>query len=160
MVLYSYLLVFLIIFSSDVDKTEYSVSNAISLTHPIQSEVQILSGFGKRVHPVLQTERKHTGIDYRVEFGDPVFSAAAGEVLKISYDNSYGHYLEIAHDNGFVTRYAQLSEISDDMKVGISVDESQQVALAGNSGQTTGTILHFELLLDGQAIDPILFFEN
>lgn len=116
---------------------------------PISGE--IASGFGPRVHPILQTSRMHTGVDYAAAVGDPVRAAAAGEVSFAAEEAGYGKKVAIRHAAGFETVYAQLSEIS--VSKGDCVDAG---ALIGRAGATeSGPHLHFEVLVNGRFIDPV-----
>lgn len=112
---------------------------------------EIISPFGPRVHPLLQTSRMHTGVDYAAEVGEPVRAAAAGEVSIAGEEGDYGKYVRVRHAGGFETAYAQLSEIS--VSKGDCVDVG---ALIGRAGATdSGPHLHFEVLLRGRFLDPI-----
>jgi murein DD-endopeptidase MepM/ murein hydrolase activator NlpD len=118
---------------------------------PVSGEV--VSGFGPRVHPILQTTRMHTGVDYAASVGDLVRAAATGEVLYASEEAGYGKYVRLRHASGFETAYARLSEIS--VSKGDCVDAG---ALIGRVGATeSGPHLHFEVLVNGRFIDPVRF---
>jgi murein DD-endopeptidase MepM/ murein hydrolase activator NlpD len=117
-------------------------------SRPIGGE--IVSAFGPKVHPILQTTRMHTGVDYAAAVGDPVRAAAAGEVLSTSENAGYGKSVRLRHAAGFETVYAQLSEIS--VSKGDCIDAG---ALVGRAGATDlGPHLHFEVLLHGRFLDP------
>src|SRR5205085_3116422 len=110
----------------------------------------IVSGFGPRVHPILQTSRMHTGVDYAASVGDPVRAAAAGEVSFAAEDAGYGKKIVVRHAAGFETVYAQLSEIS--VAKGDCIDAG---VLIGRAGATeSGAHLHFEVALNGRFLDP------
>jgi murein DD-endopeptidase MepM/ murein hydrolase activator NlpD len=118
-------------------------------SRPVGGEV--VSPFGPRVHPLLQTTRMHTGVDYAAAVGDPVRAAAAGEVTFAAEDAGYGKKVAIRHAAGFETAYAQLSEIS--VSRGDCIEAG---ALIGRAGATeTGPHLHFEVLANGRFIDPV-----
>jgi len=112
---------------------------------------EIVSPFGPRVHPILQTSRMHTGVDYAAAAGDPVRAAAAGEVSFAAEEAGYSKKVAVRHAAGFETVYAQLSEIS--VRTGDCLDSG---ALIGRVGATeSGPHLHFEVLLHGRFIDPV-----
>jgi murein DD-endopeptidase MepM/ murein hydrolase activator NlpD len=111
---------------------------------------EIVSPFGPRVHPVLQTTRMHTGVDYAATVGDPVRAAAAGEVLFADDKAGYGKYVAIRHSGGFETAYAQLNEIS--VGKGDCIDAGAVIGTAGTT--ESGPHLHFEVLLHGRFLDP------
>lgn len=105
--------------------------------------------------------RKHDGLDLRAARGTPVLSAAAGTVSvsvgdrpaprQVGKDSTYGNWIEIRHAGGFSTRYAHLGSVS--VNRGQTVSAGQVIGLSGNSG-TTDPHLHFELLLNREAVDP------
>jgi murein DD-endopeptidase MepM/ murein hydrolase activator NlpD len=114
---------------------------------------EIVSPFGPRVHPILQTFRMHTGVDYAAAVGDPVRAAAAGEVSFAAEEAGYGKKVAIRHAAGFETVYAQLSEIS--VSKGDCIDAGAVVGMAGAT--EAGPRLHFEVLLHGRFLDPVRF---
>jgi murein DD-endopeptidase MepM/ murein hydrolase activator NlpD len=118
---------------------------------PIAGE--IISPFGPRVHPILQTSRMHTGVDYAAAVGDPVRAAAAGEVSFADDKAGYGKYVAVRHSGGFETTYAQLNEIS--VRKGDCIDAGAVIGTAGTTD--LGPRLHFEVLLHGRFLDPVRF---
>ena len=113
------------------------------------------SGFGFRTDPFNGRAALHTGLDFPAEIGTPILAAAGGMVITREWHAGYGHVLEIDHGNGLVTRYAHCSSIEVD--VGALVKRGQLVAKVGNSGRSTGSHLHFEVLVDGAPQDPARF---
>lgn len=113
------------------------------------------SGFGFRTDPINGRSALHTGLDFPAEVGTPIVAAAGGMVITKEWHAGYGHVLEIDHGNGLVTRYAHCSSI--DVEVGALVKRGQHVAKVGNSGRSTGSHLHFEVLLEGSPQDPARF---
>ena len=113
------------------------------------------SGFGFRADPIDGRAALHTGLDFPAEIGTPVLAAAGGIVVTRDWHVSYGNVLEIDHGNGLVTRYAHCSSI--EVHVGALVKRGQLVAKVGNSGRSTGSHLHFEVLVDGAPRDPARF---
>jgi len=106
----------------------------------------------------------HKGIDIAGTYLSPVYAAAAGEVVKSYYSYTYGNVVFVRHDNGFETVYAHLAKrtVSD----GDRVQQGETVGLMGNTGESTGTHLHFEIH-DGEwtvdkknAIDPFVVYGN
>ncbi|MCH8556644.1 MAG: M23 family metallopeptidase [Balneolia bacterium] len=148
--------------SSDANSstnTAESGETTITLVKPVHADAAIVHGFGPRQHPVTKEERQHTGIDFEVKTGDQVFAAGSGTVVFADYKSGYGNVVEIKHESGFVTRYAHLSEFQDGIVEGMEVEAGQNIALVGQSGTVSGPTLHFELLLDGEAVDPMLYME-
>ena len=113
------------------------------------------SGFGFRTDPINGRSALHTGLDFPAEIGTPIVAAAGGMVVTKEWHAGYGHVLEIDHGNGLLTRYAHCSSI--DVEVGALVKRGQLVAKVGNSGRSTGSHLHFEVLLEGSHQDPARF---
>lgn len=101
--------------------------------------------------------RLHKGIDLALNVGDTVRAALPGVVAKVSYDpGGYGHYVVVVHNNGMETRYAHLQ--SAITTLGQTVFAGQPLGLGGNSGNSTGPHLHFEVRYRGTALDPASLF--
>ena len=113
------------------------------------------SGFGFRTDPFNGRAALHMGLDFPAETGTPIHAAAGGIVITNEWHAAYGHLLEIDHGNGLVTRYAHCASI--EVAVGALVKRGQRVAKVGNSGRSTGSHLHFEVLVDGAPQDPARF---
>ncbi|HEY8296846.1 MAG TPA: M23 family metallopeptidase [Candidatus Baltobacteraceae bacterium] len=94
----------------------------------------------------------HPGVDLAANYGDTVHAAAAGTVVSAGWDGGYGKKVDIDHGNGYHTWYAHLSQI--DVHVGQSVYKNQSIALVGSTGFSTGPHLHYQVMLDGKAVDP------
>lgn len=113
------------------------------------------SGFGFRPDPFNGRSALHTGLDFPAEVGTPIHAAAGGLVRSAEWHPEYGRLLEIDHGNGLSTRYAHCS--SFEVGVGALVKRGQLVAKVGSSGRSTGSHLHFEVLVDGVPQDPARF---
>jgi murein DD-endopeptidase MepM/ murein hydrolase activator NlpD len=113
------------------------------------------SGFGFRTDPINGRSALHTGLDFPAEVGTPIQAAAGGIVVTRDWHAAYGNVLEIDHGNGLVTRYAHCSSI--EVPLGALVKRGQLVAKVGNTGRSTGSHLHFEVLVDGAPQDPARF---
>lgn len=116
---------------------------------------KLTSGFGKRLHPILGYSKMHTGVDFGAPIGTPIYSAGDGVVARASVMGGYGNVVDIEHGGGWMTRYAHLSKFKQGLKVGDKVKQGQTIALSGNSGRSTGPHLHFEIRLNGEAINPL-----
>ena len=102
--------------------------------------------------------RNHKGIDVKVYIGDTIVSAFDGKVRIVKYEaGGYGKYIVVRHGNGLETIYGHLSKQL--VKVGDEVRAGEPIGLGGNTGRSTGSHLHFETRLLGQAIDPALLFD-
>lgn len=101
--------------------------------------------------------RMHKGVDISLNVGDVVCAALPGVVGRIGYERGgYGHFVIVVHSDGVETRYAHLSRVT--ASVGQRVSAGEAIALGGNTGNSTGPHLHFEVRKQGKAIDPLLVF--
>lgn len=98
---------------------------------------------------------RHLGLDFAAPVGTPIVAADAGKVVEAGPAGAYGNLVEIAHGNGTRTRYAHLSSI--DVKKGQKVSRAQRLGGLGSTGNSTGPHLHFEVLRDGDQVDPEKF---
>lgn len=96
--------------------------------------------------------RMHTGMDLAVGTGNPIHASDGGKVIRASYYGGYGNCVEIEHSDGVVTRYAHCSKIL--VSVGDLVYQGQTIALVGNTGNSFGSHLHFEVIINGSAKNP------
>ena len=115
------------------------------------------SGFGYRSDPFTGGGAMHSGLDFKGPIGTPILAAADGTVTSVGWQGGYGKTIEITHANGLVTRYAHLS--SFDVNVGQKVERGVKIGGMGSTGRSTGPHLHFEVRLNGQAINPMKFLE-
>ena len=113
------------------------------------------SPFGWRIDPVNGQSALHTGLDFPSGQGTPIVAAAGGVVLVQEYHSSYGNMVEIDHGNDLVTRYAHASKVV--VKKGDLVKRGQKIAEVGTTGRSTGSHLHFEVLVQGVLHDPQKF---
>lgn len=119
---------------------------------------RITSNFGYRRDPFNRRGAMHNGIDFKGPFGSAIYSAAKGEVSFAGWKGGYGRTVEVTHTNGIVTRYAHLSRI--DVSVGQAVEPGATVGGLGSSGRSTGPHLHFEVRINGRAVNPRPFLET
>lgn len=119
----------------------------------------IVSGYGMREHPILKVRKMHEGIDFLVRRGTPVVTTGKGTIKEATYSPGYGNFVEVRHAQaGYVTRYAHLSEIPDDIRRGVEVDRGETIGYSGNSGRSTGPHLHYEVHeQSGGTLDPMRF---
>ncbi|WP_108811420.1 peptidoglycan DD-metalloendopeptidase family protein [Sphingorhabdus sp. Alg231-15] len=115
------------------------------------------SGYGYRRDPFTGGGAMHSGIDFKGPHGQPILSAASGKITHAGWKSGYGKTVEITHGNGLMTRYAHLSKIH--VATGQKVKQGLQVGAMGSTGRSTGTHLHFEVRLNGQAVNPRPFLE-
>jgi murein DD-endopeptidase MepM/ murein hydrolase activator NlpD len=109
----------------------------------------VVSGFGMR------WGRMHEGIDIGCAYGTPNRAAAAGKVIYAGWLGGYGNLVVVDHQNGLSTAYAHASSIL--VGVGQTVSQGQTVSLVGSTGRSSGPHLHFEVRVNGVAVDPLLY---
>jgi murein DD-endopeptidase MepM/ murein hydrolase activator NlpD len=115
------------------------------------------SGFGFRSDPFTGGGAMHAGLDFKGPVGTPILSAAEGRVTFAGFNGGYGKTVEITHANGLLTRYAHLSGVH--VTRGQMVHRGLQIGRMGSTGRSTGSHLHFEVRLNGRAINPRKFLE-
>lgn len=99
----------------------------------------------------------HTGLDIDGEYGDSVWAAKSGTVVSAGYNGSYGNEVVISHGDNLQTRYAHLQSIS--VSVGDEVEIGQEIGKEGSTGNSTGSHLHFEVLIDGSQVNPLPYIQ-
>jgi murein DD-endopeptidase MepM/ murein hydrolase activator NlpD len=110
------------------------------------------SGYGYRSDPFSGRRLFHQGIDFAGAEGGPIFSVAGGIVSLVESHPQYGNMVEIDHGNGYMTRYAHASKVL--VSEGQIVKRGQQIAEIGSTGRSTGPHVHFEVLREGQTVNP------
>jgi murein DD-endopeptidase MepM/ murein hydrolase activator NlpD len=109
----------------------------------------VVSGFGMR------WGRLHEGIDVTAPSGTPIWAAAAGTIIHAGWLGGYGNLVVVDHGNGLATAYAHASAIL--VGVGQAVAQGEVVSLVGSTGNSSGPHLHFEVRVNGSAVDPLLY---
>lgn len=127
------------------------------LRRPLGGGAQQTSPFGARVDPFLGRAAFHGGLDFRDAVGAPIHATAAGEVVTAGWVGGYGNMVEVSHGNGLSTRYGHMSAIS--VSVGDHVSAGTVVGKLGSTGRSTGPHLHYEVRIDGEAVDPSRFLK-
>jgi murein DD-endopeptidase MepM/ murein hydrolase activator NlpD len=115
----------------------------------------ISSYFGHRADPFTGRKAFHRGVDFAGPAGAQVVAVASGVVTYTKERFGYGKTVEINHGNGYVTRYAHNQKVL--VGIGETVKKGQPIALIGSTGRSTGPHLHFEVLKQGRAVDPMSF---
>lgn len=146
-------------------ENQLAVMENLVLNENLQKEVEpsgrpitkgwLSSYFGMRTHPISGRREMHKGIDFAGSMGGPVIAVAKGVVTYAGKRYSYGNLIEIAHGNGYSTRYAHNSRLM--VSVGDTVEKGFQIAEIGSSGRSTGPHVHFEVLKNGREVNPIPF---
>jgi murein DD-endopeptidase MepM/ murein hydrolase activator NlpD len=134
-------------------------SSAISIPslQPVQ-HVTFTSMFGVRSDPFRGSAAMHAGVDIPGAMGTPIYATADGVVSHAGRQGGYGNLIEINHGHGIETRYGHLSKIlvADNTRV----HRGQIIGLMGSTGRSTGTHLHYEVRIDGRAINPVPFLQS
>jgi murein DD-endopeptidase MepM/ murein hydrolase activator NlpD len=118
-------------------------------------EGYISSYFGERMDPFNGEQAMHKGVDFATDAGADVLAVASGIVTWAGPREGYGNLIEINHGNGYTTRYAHNAQTV--VAVGDTVQRGQAIAVVGSTGRSTGPHVHFEVLRDGQQIDPMAY---
>ena len=120
---------------------------------------RISSHFGYRTDPFYKVQKLHNGIDFSAPIGTHIYCSGDGVVEKVIKGNSgYGNNIVVDHGYGYKTRYAHLSKAY--VKVGQKVKRGEYIADVGNSGKSTAPHLHYEVIKNNKAINPVNFFFN
>jgi murein DD-endopeptidase MepM/ murein hydrolase activator NlpD len=133
-------------------ETRQALAAATPSIWPLVS-VWLTSGFGARPDPVTGEPELHTGLDIAADRGMPVHATADGTVESAGYDGGYGNCILIDHGFGIGTRYGHLSGYA--ISVGQAVKRGQVIGYVGSTGHTTGPHLHYEILLNGEPVNPL-----
>lgn len=122
---------------------------------PIRDEdARLVSGFGMRLHPLLNIRRMHTGVDWAAPTGTPILAAGNGVIEEAGHKGGYGNYIRIRHANGYQTAYGHISRYAPGVAPGVKVRQNQLVAYVGCTGLCQGPHVHFEILVNNQFVDP------
>jgi murein DD-endopeptidase MepM/ murein hydrolase activator NlpD len=124
------------------------------LRKPI-ADGELRSGFGMRYHPIMRYSKMHTGIDWSNRIGTPILAAGNGTVLKAGWSSGYGKHTEIQHANGYVTTYSHQSNFAAGIVPGAKVRQGQVIGYLGSTGLSTGPHLHYEVLVNGNFVNPM-----
>ena len=129
---------------------------AIPAFMPVK-DYRYTSSYGVRYDPFNGGAAMHAGTDMAGAQGEPIYAAASGTVLQAGRSGGYGNIVELAHGKGIDTRYGHLSAIL--VKPGEAVRQGQLIGRMGSTGRSTGTHLHYEVRIDGHAVNPRPFLD-
>src|SRR5262245_11218788 len=113
------------------------------------------SGFGLRRHPILGYTKMHTGVDWAAPSGTPIYASGNGTVEKIGWESGYGKYIRVRHNNGYETAYGHMTAYARGVGEGTRVRQGQVIGFVGSTGLSTGSHLHYEILVNGRFVDPM-----
>jgi murein DD-endopeptidase MepM/ murein hydrolase activator NlpD len=120
---------------------------------PIVNQIGLSSNYGTRIDPFTRLLAQHPGVDFSAPPGTPILAAGDGLVLRAEYDSAYGNFIEIAHADQFISKYAHASKVH--VKAGQRIQRGQVIAEVGNTGRSTGPHLHYEISHQGRMINPM-----
>jgi murein DD-endopeptidase MepM/ murein hydrolase activator NlpD len=113
------------------------------------------SGFGLRRHPILGYTKMHTGVDWAAPGGTPIYASGNGTVEKVGWESGYGKYVRVRHTNGYETAYGHMTAYARGIDEGTRVRQGQVIGFVGSTGLSTGSHLHYEILVNGRFVDPM-----
>ncbi len=124
------------------------------LRKPI-TDGEMRSGFGMRYHPILRYSKMHAGVDWANRVGTPILAAGNGTIALADWSSGYGRRVEIQHANGYMTTYSHMSGFARGIQEGARVRQGQLIGYLGSSGLSTGPHLHYEVMVNGNFVNPI-----
>jgi murein DD-endopeptidase MepM/ murein hydrolase activator NlpD len=131
---------------------QYNWLRALPIGPPIDARLGMTSNFGVRIDPITQQLAQHSGIDFITPTGTPIVASGDGTVIKSAFDPAYGNFIEIAHNEGFISKYAHNSKLL--VKIGQVVKRGQVIAHSGSTGRSTGPHLHYEIHQHNTYLNP------
>ena len=132
-------------------------SVAIPSRNPLAQE-RMTSTFGMREHPILGGRRAHKGVDLAAPAGTPVYATADGTVSRASWFSGYGLFISLEHGGEMQTRYGHMSRLN--VAEGQRVHKGDVIGFVGSTGNSTGPHLHYEVRVDGAAVNPVPYMQT
>ena len=116
---------------------------------------RISSHFGRRRHPIYKDVRVHWGVDYPAPTGSAIYAAGDGVIEAAQYRSGYGKYIRIRHNSEYSTAYGHMSGYAKGIRSGVRVKQGQLIGYVGSTGRSTGPHLHYEIIRNGQRVNPL-----
>ena len=116
---------------------------------------RLSSNFGMRKHPISGYNKMHKGVDFAAPKGTPIYAGGNGVIEFIGNNGGYGKYIRIRHNNEYKTAYAHLSGFKKGISKGTRVNQGEIIGYVGNTGNSTGPHLHYEILFNNKHINPL-----
>ena len=144
----------------EITKEKQKMILAIPSIQPINNRdlTRIASGYGMRMHPIYKILKMHKGMDFTAPIGTEIYATGDGVVIKAGWTGGYGKTIMIDHGYGYKTRYAHCSKFN--CVKGQKVKRGDHIGYVGNTGQSTGPHLHYEVFKNKKQINPVNFFFN
>ena len=131
---------------------------AVPSDKPVKT-AEFTSGYGIRSDPFRGGAARHQGIDLAAPIGTPIYATADGVISEAGYNSGgYGNLIKVDHGRGIETRYGHLSSIL--VRAGDRITRGQLIGRMGSTGRSTGSHLHYEVRIDGRAVNPIPFMKS
>ena len=116
---------------------------------------RLSSGFGMRKHPISGFNKIHKGVDFAAPTGTPIYAGGNGVIEYIGNNGGYGKYIRIRHNNEYKTAYAHLSKYNKNIYKGKRVIQGDIIGYVGNTGNSTGPHLHYEIIFQNKQVNPM-----
>ncbi|UYH54662.1 M23 family metallopeptidase [Qipengyuania sp. SS22] len=137
----------------ELDRTTPAAARVSVPSRMPLDDTRLTSDYGMRTHPVLGGRRSHKGVDLSAPTGTPIYATADGYISKAEWFSSYGKYVSIEHGANLQTRFAHMSDIA--VTAGSRVKKGDIIGYVGSTGRSTGPHLHYEVRIDGKAVNPV-----
>ena len=134
---------------------------AMPAIQPVSNKelTRLASGYGMRMHPIYKVMKMHTGVDFACQRGTPIYATGNGVVaVAVRNGGGYGYEVQVSHGYGYVTLYAHMERFI--VKPGQRVKRGQLIGYVGSTGTSVSPHLHYEVIHNGQKVNPIHFFYN
>ena len=144
----------------DLTKEKQKMIKSIPSIQPVSNRdlTRIASGFGLLMHPIYKIIKMHKGMDFTAPIGTEIYATGDGVVEKVGWVGGYGKTIMINHGFGYKTRYAHCSKYN--CRKGQKVKRGDLIGFVGNTGQSSGPHLHYEVFKNNRQINPVNFFFN
>jgi murein DD-endopeptidase MepM/ murein hydrolase activator NlpD len=143
----------------ELAKSKDTMLKCIPAIQPVSNKdlKRLASGFGMRIHPIYKIAKMHTGLDFTADIGTEIYATGDGVVESIeSKYSGYGQHVIINHGFGYESLYAHMSRVA--VRPGQKVRRGQIIGYVGNTGTSTGPHLHYEVMKNGEKVDPSFYF--
>ena len=142
-------------------RSKEEMLHAIPTIQPVSNKdlSHLASGFGYRIDPIYKTVKMHTGLDFAAPIGTPIYATGNGAVTEADFDaGGYGNHVVISHGYGYQTLYGHMVKIK--ARVGQQVKRGEVIGWVGSTGKSTGPHCHYEVIKNGEKINPVHYFFN
>lgn len=142
----------------EIGKSQEERSKCIPAIQPISNKdlTRTASGYGMRIDPIYRTRRFHSGMDFSAKTGTEVYATGNGVVTYVAWKQGYGNCVMINHGYGYETLYGHLHKYK--VRVGQKVTRGQIIGEVGNTGKSTGSHLHYEVIVRGKHDNPAKYY--